>query len=462
MHILFGFLTAFGCRSVFAADAGSYFNLGLKQDHYLGEGQDPSQRATYTFLSADANFEIENDSLHFKMNPVAQDALGIKGEFYFGVPELYVQQSRRIDSGFNITVGRQKRTWSHLDEEFNLGVWQPQLRWDYLEPQQEGLIAVFFDFALSHEVSLTLFTSPLFLPDQGPNYQLVDGQFSSSNRWFSQPQSRVALFSQSGISPDTPLYFQIDRPAEERIIMNSSFGLGLNYHSASGFWSAFNYAYKPQNQLHLGIECTTCLNISGPLAVTAIIHPEVIKHHVLTLESGFDGKDVNGYLSLTGDFPNTSDFPSSYAESPLDSMLIAGGAFQHYIFSWLGVPSWLKYSYVKIFDVQSRDKKGIVDSDDVHSSIDRYPYREVAAVEWKMTPLQKLKNRLDLKLRYSYSVPEQGGWLSLAANWAVGAVTWTLGSDIIGTGVDDNSPNAGLFTKYRSNDRIFGGVSYVF
>jgi hypothetical protein len=117
---------------------------------------------------------------------------------------------------------------------------------------------------------------------------------------------------------------------------------------------------------------------------------------------------------------------------------------------------------MKVFDIQSRDKKGLVDSEAIHSSLDRYPYRELASVEWKMTAFQKLKNRIDVKTRYSYSVPEKGGWLALAGDWCLGSMTWTLGADVIGSGVSDDSANAGLFTKYRSNDRIYGGASYVF
>jgi len=100
-----------------------------------------------------------------------------------------------------------------------------------------------------HQFARDIFTSPLFLPDQGPNYQLNNGQFTSSNRWFMEPQSRVAMF---GGSRQAPLYFEIDQPSEEQIIMNSSFGLGVSYQSSSPFWFAANYAYKPQNQIHLG------------------------------------------------------------------------------------------------------------------------------------------------------------------------------------------------------------------
>jgi len=35
------------------------------------------------------------------------------------------------------------------------------------------------------------------------------------------------------------------------------------------------------------------VNLGGdtPAEITAVIHPAVVKHHVLTMESGFDGID---------------------------------------------------------------------------------------------------------------------------------------------------------------------------
>ena len=247
--------------------------------------------------------------------------------------------------------------------------------------------------------------------------------------------------------------------------MNSSFGFGVSYQSSEPFWLQLNYAYKPQNQIHLGVECAECAQLGSgptPLEVTAVVHPTVVKHHVVTLETGMDRLDDRGWVSLTGDFPNSSDFPADYEESPLDSMIIAGASYQHYIYSWIVIPSWLKYSYLKVFDVHTKDKKGLVDSDQVQSSLDRYPYREVAAVEWKVLLQQKNTNRWDIKTRYTYSVPDQGGWFSSSAVWSMGALSWNLGLDFLGSEVDPDSPKAGLFTRYRANDRVFGGVNYVF
>ena len=250
---------------------------------------------------------------------------------------------------------RQRRTWSRLDEEFNLGVWQPQLRWDYLAPHQQGLFGVFLDFSFSDSLQVLFFTSPLYLPDQGPNYQLNDGEFTSGNRWFIPPQSRVALFNGSMSGAGAPLFFAIDRPAEEKIILHSSFGIGFKYQAPNDpFWIQANYAYKPENQIHLGIEPTGDLGGSNPVEITALIHATVINSHVFTVESGFDRIDDHGYISLTGDFPNSSGFPSTYRESPLSSMIIVGGAYQHSLAAWLHVPMWLKYAYLKVFDVHTR------------------------------------------------------------------------------------------------------------
>ena len=140
-------------------------------------------------------------------------------------------------------------------------------------------------------------------------------------------------------------------------------------------------------------------------------------------------------------------------------MVIAGAAYQHYLYSLIGIPSWLKYSYMKTFDVQSKDKNGSVE---VHSSLDRYPYSEVMAVEFKVLVRQKRMDRLELKTRYNFTPPDSGSWLSSSIDWSQGPLTWSLGFDFLGSDTDPNAPNAGLYTQYRQNDRVYGGVNYVF
>lgn len=443
-----------------ARTGASYLDLDLRESRYLGGVQNPSQEHSYTLVSGKLNLETQSPGFNYKFNPVFMGALEAQDEFYAGVPELYVQP-RKIAPGFNLTIGRVKRQWSRLDEEFNLGIWQPQLRWDYLQPEQEGLTGVFFDWSLSSALRFSFFTSPLSIPDQGPQYRLKNGQFSSSNRWFVQPTSRLGLFHM-----DSPLYLEIAKTPEEDIFMHSSFGFAMNYQSGGPLWSQISYAYKPRNQIHLGIECANCgrINFEGgaPIEVTAVIHPKIVNHNVLTWETGFDRVDDRGWFSITGDVPQRSGFPDSYVEAELNTMIVTGFAYQHYLRPVAGVPSWLEYSYMRVFEFRRQRGDSLLGEDEVHSSLDRYPYVELAAIDWRLLLRQTQSNRLQWRNRYSYSFPERGGWLASSIEWARGPMTWSLGFDILGAEVDPNSNEAGLFSRYRANDRVYGGVSYVF
>jgi hypothetical protein len=446
-----------------AKPAQNYLNLDLRQNRYLGAVPNPNQESNYTLFATDLNLETQTSGFAYKFNPLAQGDFNNKDEFYLGVPEAYVQP-RKIAPWFSLTIGRKKRTWSKADEEFNLGLWQPQLRWDYLAPVQQGLTGVFFDWQLGPALSLMFFTSPLAFPDQGPQYRLNNGSFESSNRWFEQPHSRLQFQGNTAVSKDAPLYFEIQKPTEEEIIMHSSFGFGVRYGASSQLWTNLNYAYKPRNQIHLGIECSNCAKIGSPqaLEVTAVIHPKIVKHHVLTWEMGFDRTDDHGWVSITGDVPNKSGFPDAYQEAPLDPMMVFGAGYSHYVLDWIGKPSWLGYSYMRVFELNSSKKSGLFDDDQVKSSLDRYPFKDLASVDLRIQLSQKKSNIWSLRNRYSYSIPERGGWLSTSIELTQGSLSWTLGADILGAEVDSNSDGAGLFSTYRANDRFFGGVSYVF
>ena len=445
-----------------ASTGASFFDLKLRELRYLGDAQQSAQLQSYTILSGDLNIETQSPGFNYKMEPVFQGAIEAPTEMYFGIPEFYVQP-RKIAPGFNLTIGRQRRLWSRLDEEFNLGIWQPQLRWDYLQPVQQGLTGVFFDWSLSSALRFSFFTSPLFLPDQGPQFSLKDGHFRTANRWFSPPQSRVDLFPNTPLASAAPLYFKLQRPSEEDIVMHSSFGFAVNYQSAGPFWSQFSYAYKPRNQIHLGIECANCASIpNGNIEITAVLHPKIVNHNVITWEGGFDRVDDKGWLSLTGDAPLKSGFPSAYAEAPLNSMVIAGFGYQHYVRPWFGLPSWLEYSYMRIFEFKRKSDNGLVPDDSVQSSLDRYPYSEVAAIDWRILFTQKQRRRLQFRNRYTYSFPERGGWWSSNLEWTDGPWSYGLGGDVLGAAVDPNSAEAGMFSRYRANDRVHAGVRYVF
>jgi hypothetical protein len=98
----------------------------------------------------------------------------------------------------------------------------------------------------------------------------------------------------------------------------------------------------------------------------------------------------------------------------------------------------------------------------VESSLDRYPYQEVAAAELNWTMTKRSKNKILWRTRYNYSIPERGSWLSSQVEVSRRQWSWNLGFDILGADVDPQSSEAGLFSRYGANDRVTGGVNYVF
>lgn len=435
----------------------SSLTLDLTQSQYLSGRQTSAQNAANTNLRILGQWR-SGRSVQFGGSGLMEGVLGgAFNQLYYAVPELYMgfgSAQPSIENGsIRVTVGRQRRHWSRFDEEFNMGVWQPQLRWDYLDPIQQGLTGIFFDMRASN-FSASFFTSPVYLPDQGPDFELSHGQFRSPNRWFFEPQSRIGLFDTGAA-----LRYKLDRPAEEDVILQSSFGGILRYDPPGPFWTQLSYAYKPLNQLHLGIECSQCFDINSTEA-TATIHPVVAKHRVVTWEAGWDTPKYSGWVSATSDTPHETGLPTDWEESSLNPTVFLGGSFEHVLPWWRGT-SKLKYSYMKRFETKTGDTDPLT-GDQVESSLDRYPYRELAAVEWTWRAFYHLRDRFFIKARYDYSIPERGSWLSARLAWVHRQWTYRLGMDILGTEVDPSSKNAGLFTQFRSNDRVFGGLSYAF
>lgn len=438
------------------ASEHSLIKVDLSQQQYAGDGQTEAQRRQYTNVGFDADLKGKWAGLGAGFHGIYQGTIQSGDEQYVGIPEAYIGEAKSDEMGIRWTVGRQKRHWSYLDEEFGMGIWQPQLRWDYLNPIQQGLTGLFFDFASTKTVSLSFFASSVFLPDQGPNFRLQDGQFVSNNRWFWSPRLTAHLFNQH-----PPVSYALDMPNVSDVVFQPSLGTQLRFEShSSPWWGQVAYAYKPMNQMHLGYECKQCVPL-GNLSPQATIHPSVLMHRVATAEAGFKDDNQRGWLSVTSDIPTSPKGPTEWAQSNYDDVIFAGASYAHYM-ALLRRPGWLKVSYLRAFEKQRPLPVNSLMDGPVESSLDRYPYREIVAIDWEWVLKQTAKNQLNWRTRYTYSIPERGSWISSQLWLRQEKWSWNLSLDLLGSEIDPASSQAGLFTRYRENDRFMGGVSYVF
>jgi len=426
-------------------------SLTLTGTHYLTEKRTPSESENYGFLSGELRYKNKKGGFDWAADAVAEVSADQAREAYYGVPELFARLTDD-DSGVRVTVGRQKRSWSELDQKFHLGIWQPQLRWDYLNPIQQGLTGVFLDTDFQ-PLHVTLFASPVFIPDQGPQFRMEDGRFVSENRWFWKPQTHLRLGEES-----SNLFYEMNTPRVEDIVMNPSLGGMMRVDPEGPLALQLAYAYKPMNQFFIGYECSQCVDLAT-LDGTARIHPMVVNHHVFTSEVSWTRTQDRFLFSWTVDRPNDPKIPQDWGGSDLRPVYIPGVSYER--------KGEILYRPVRFGVGYFQEIKGsrIVTGElggEVESSADRYSFQDLLGFSGQVNFYSSLLRSFDLSTRYAYSFKEDGGWLNVKLVYRVGSLETSFGFDLLGSRTDPLSANAGLFSRYRSNDRVYAGVGFVF
>jgi hypothetical protein len=430
-------------------------SVKMRQYEYLGEAPSPDQPTRiYSFLG-EWQYDRKFDFFELKSDINLISAERESQTPYIGVPDFFMGLPVVQSRGVKLYLGRKVEEWSAFDEQWKLGIWQPMARWDYIHPETLGLTGAFVELE-SQFVQLRLFGTPYFLPDQGPNFELKDGRFTSNNRWFWTPQTQIGVLSQP-----TNLYFNLNRPSEEEVIHHSGLAASLDFgQQHMGPWARVAYSRKPRNQLHLGIDGQVEIFKEGRTQVT--IHPEVVYHNVLTFETGLRGQQASFWGSVTHDKPEDPNLPEDWVQSELAEIYVYGAMLEHRLDFFKLRNAKIRYSYMQIDEKENIAEKELLGGS-VKSSLDRFMFERVFSVEWVQS--QNIKKSLGLRygFKYFYSIPDDAGLLSLKTELLVGKnLILDLSADILGASEDAEDAGSGLMTRYRSNDRVAVGMTYVF
>jgi hypothetical protein len=367
------------------------------------------------------------------------------------IPELYLNRSSS-EQKLSFTVGRWRREWSALDEHSHLGLWQPLARWDSVRPISQGLTGLFVSFD-DDLVRAVYFASPLYLPDQGPEYELKDGRFTSSNRWFRPPVDQAQIKN-----VETPIFYRIDTPAVSNIVNRTSQALMVEVGAREqGAFGRFAFADKPMNQFHLGLETT--VSSGGDLNV--LVHPYVVKHNLYSLETGYRFNEGSLLVSQTWERFENPNLSDKFQQSELIDSQYTGAVLTHDLSNFGWRRSSLDLSYVQRTKATSGAKDTLIVGG-VESSSQRLTFARLAGVQFQKNIFRNFVNSLDTGLGYFYSLDDQGEWLHGDLTYKYDRQwVWNLSGDIFGaSGLID--ANASFISKFRGNDRMIGSFSYVF
>jgi hypothetical protein len=252
--------------------------MKLFSDSFISPEFAATQKNNYQFVGAGIKTEPFSDSA-LRMDISGGVAVGSPLLNYLNISEFYVQTKQSDSETF--FIGRKKMLWSELDARWELGVWEPLFKWNPLAPERQGLSGIFWQTE-GKQYSFTLFASPLYIPSQGPSFEIEDGDFVKGNPWFHQPPQSVRIWDEA-----TQMQYNMNQPNTTEIVVQNSYGAKIAVGDPNGLKAQLSYIYKPDNTLAVGYQGSLDLST---LKGNVELRPQVFYHSLtggdLTYKTG--------------------------------------------------------------------------------------------------------------------------------------------------------------------------------
>ena len=413
-------------------------------DSYISPAFEATNRSSYQFFGANLK-TVEHSEDEVKMDVSGAVAFGAPLLNYLNISEFYYNHRQGDNETF--VLGRKRVLWSELDARFDLGVWEPVFKWNPLAAERQGLTGLFWHTS-KQSFAMTLFASPLYIPDQGPSFEIDNGEFVRGNPWFRRPPESIRLFSQT-----QQIEYNFLRPSDSEIVFHTSYGARMILGDADGLRAQFGHIYKPANQLALGY--AGAFDIPKNKAIVDI-QPEVFYHSLTSLDLSYKTGQVKWGLSGLYDRPNQDPLFEEKWTRPVFSNATLISPYVDIAFQ-----GWaLSLSRLDVYGGKVREE-GALASEDRPPLSNRYPFRQAnqAALisDWKLRRGQRVTS----KVSYLQSELNEFSLLRLQ-----GRYRWTkdwgfhVEAQLV-QAQELNKENQNDIAQFSNNDRFMIGVSYA-
>ncbi|MCB9027018.1 MAG: hypothetical protein H6625_11910 [Bdellovibrionaceae bacterium] len=418
------------------------------QKQYITQKESPEHSQDYSEVALSWKFKKDGTHWNRGLDTQVFYSVGRSNEFYAHLREAYVTYN--INDNHSLDMGRVKKPWSFVDEIWSVGLWEPALKNDGFNFSREGLAGFFYNLK-SSPWFLTLYASPLFLPDQGPLVKVEKGQLISANRWFNNRVNSVRIGE-----IESPIVYNLHKPAIEDVLLQNSLAFDFGWGDREKGWRFHSaFADKAINQLFVGVRPIHNVSLKNVKRESELhLYPQVHRHRLLTAEVSYFADKRGGWLSVNTDQPY---------EQNMDTTWITPAFVKEHIFS-AGVDGEWKKNKVSLSYFQRESEQAeptsIFSAEDLSRLSDRYDFRKATLVNFQRKDSLGSYGQVKINLRWVHSLASDADMLS--AQWEYNYFkdwSWLLGGDLIGTKNEDNND---FFARNRSNDRIYGGMTYVF
>lgn len=372
---------------------------------------------------------------------------------YLNVREFYKSFHRDQTS---VSIGRKLHTWSSADEEWNLGLWQPEFRWDRTRHIQEGLTGLFFDRELTGRSQLTVLVSPLFIPDSTVQFNEDGGKFRSKNPWFKPPPDEANIFEE-----DNEIFAYLDRPETKDVVLNPSFAASYLNELNDNNKVRVSYGYKPINQLMNSLSYKLRVAGESDSGVRLTIDPKVYYHHLLATEYQYKDRYFTSAFSATYEKPTRQFEDDDLVYQRLrDAQILSWTS--SYALSGEGDSAFRIFGgYIRHFGGYEKDGGDVFDDGTLFEIRPRYISTFRAGLSYPVfRDTRSIRNRIEV----NYDTIMNGGTVLTEVEYAFGDNLFVTGMlDIIGVfEVREDTLSSQYLHTFRANDKAQLRLSYVY
>lgn len=361
-------------------------------------------------------------------------------ELMFSLKEVILEYKY---SSSKLAIGRAIMDWSPTDAAWGLGKVNNRENFDYFEPDQEGLIGVFYDKSWDNGVKVSLFGSMIYVPELNPGTTVDEstGKVICKNPWCSAPAESVPVDGK-----DVPIKYTVNFPEMADVLFKYSVGakIGFSKPESSISWNAF-YMKKPENSISVIADVNAESDLSQ---INAEVTPQFYYHDVVGGDMGYK---INENLDLYGGAISSIPNKSPEGKTP-------------YI-EQIGIkPKKIKEDYLstgaKYGDGDAKVHLGYIarvsDFDRDNEILAEYP-RWNQAVNFAYS--KRITSKVDIMLDYKFDMLTEDRLTMFKTNYRFGPnVTAAAGINIVGTNPEEKS----YWSQFENNDSVFSSLKYTF
>lgn len=437
----------------YLGDAAQTGFVGTYTELYGARPANASPESVYPYFVARAKKDLTLGAYDLHGEGEAGINMSVPSSYYIDVPEAYAE--RKLSSDWTATGGRKKFQWSRLDDVWEQGLWQPRFRWNYFDPEPVGMTGFFAENHGDNHTAL-FFATPVFIPEQDAPFTIKNGAFTTDQPFFNTPPTTVPIMGQN-----TNVTYQLGTYNIADIVFHPGAGALYRLGGDEGGWGKVSYAYQPVNQILLGYQ--GLLNIDTN-TVPITLYPRVLYHHLAALEGGFDTKETKTWASVTADRPIPDTTPGSWTTQQISPAVLAATGVDTVVWGEGVLAAHLQASYLYRWGgVQSDQGPLAASSGSIFES--RFTVQDATTAALEVPLTHSYRHRLTSRTRATYDFSVSGMLFSTELRYE-SSERWvlTLGGDMIGASYPSSQAEGGadMFFLYRNDNRVRGGLTYVF